>query len=189
MTTVKWIRKIFHLPSTSIPIICGVLGAIVFLIIYGNVPLITTFDLWIRDSFVEHDVIGHYAGWLFFRNSPWSFPLGLSTNMGYPAGGIISFTDSIPIIAILFKILSPILPETFQYFGIYVLICFVLQGVYSAKLIKLFTEKKLVIILGTILFCYSPVMIERAFRHTALASHFLIISSLYSYFRSRRSCR
>ena len=53
-------------------------------------------------------------------------------------------------------------------------------------LISLFTNKKSSIILGSILFILSPIMIERAFRHTALASHWLIIFAIYLYFKSKK---
>jgi hypothetical protein len=136
---------------------------------------------------VERDIVAHYAGWLFYRDSPWIFPIGVASNLGYPVGTVISFTDSIPIIAILCKTASGLLPVTFQYFGVYIFLCFILQGISSSLLIALFTQKRTIIIFGSLLFCLSPIMIERAFRHAALASHYLIIFALYLYFNSRKS--
>lgn len=68
----------------------------------------------------ESDIIQHYSGWLAFRNSEWSFPLGLAKDMAIEDGTYISFTDSIPWVAIFFKLFNQFLPETFQYFGLYV---------------------------------------------------------------------
>jgi len=180
-------KRLFNEKYLNTTVICGLIGAAAFFIIYGYVPLIFNFDQWIIDSFVEQDILQHYAGWMFFYNSPWSFPLGLAANTGYPNGVVISFTDSIPVASIFFRLLAPILPETFQFFGIYTLICFILQGISSSWLIKLFTEQKWMIIFGSILFCFSPVMIERAFRHTALGSHFLIVFALFLYFKAKKS--
>lgn len=53
-------------------------------------------------------------------------------------------------------------------------------------IIHLFTKNKFVITLASTLFVLSPIMIERAFRHTALASHWLILFSIYLYFKSRK---
>jgi len=163
------------------------IGAVIFLLIYGFVPLDVTNDHWILNGYVETDIIQHYGGWVNFRNSDWAFPLGLTNLLMYPQGEIISFTDSIPAVSIFFKLISFMLPETFQFFGIYVFLCFVLQGVSSAMLVHEFTDSKVKIALASVLFCLSPIMIERAFRHTALASHFLILFALYFYFHARHN--
>jgi hypothetical protein len=179
--------NIAKIPSKyMMPFVSGILGALVFLFIYGFVPLDVTNDEWIINGYVEKDVAQHYAGWVAFRNSDWSFPLGLANKYNFPYGMIISYTDSIPIASMFFKAVRGILPGTFQFFGIYVLLCFILQGISSSMLIGLFTNKRVNIILGTLLFLFSPIMIERAFRHTALASHFLILFSLYLLFKARK---
>lgn len=98
---------------------------------------------------------------------------------------IILFTDSIPLISMIFKIFSPILPETFQFIGIYILVCFILQGVSSAMIAKLFTKNKIIILISTMLFVFSPIMIERAFRHSALTSHWLLTFSIYLLLKSK----
>jgi hypothetical protein len=110
-------------------------------------------------------------------------PLGNIRDFG---GGVLTFTDSIPWVSIFFKTLSPILPETFQFFGIYIFACFILQGILSGLTLSLFSKDKLLVNCGVILFGLSPIMIERAFRHTALASHWLILFSLYLLIKSRR---
>lgn len=168
-------------------ILAGILGIIIFLLIYGFESLNVANDHWIFNRYIEKDIIQHYAGWMAFRNSPWGFPLGIAENIKVPTGEMISFMDAIPIASIFFKLFRNLLPETFQFFGIYILICFFLQAVSSALLARLFTKNKVAIILSSILFTFSPIMIERAFRHTALASHWLIIYSLYFYFKSKQN--
>ena len=63
-----------------------------------------------------HDWGTHYLGWHFFKNEPWQFPLGNISNYFAPLGTNVGFTDSIPLLAIFFKLFSAILPENFQYF-------------------------------------------------------------------------
>ena len=167
--------------------IYAAIGAAAFLLIYGTDALHVTFDGWILNGYVEEDIIQHYAGWMAFRASDWSFPVGLAGSLGYPDGVVISFTDSIPLVSVFFKCLSGILPETFQFFGWYVLFCFMMQGICAGLLMELFTEKKWGIYGAVVLFVFSPILIERAFRHTALASQWLILAALYLYFHSRRS--
>lgn len=163
----------------------AIAGAIIFVAIYGLLPLDVTNDQWIINGYVENDVRQHYAGWLAFRSSDWSFPLGYMNNLAYPTGTYVSYTDSIPLVAIFFKMFSGILPKTFQYFGIYILLCFMLQGVAATFLMSEFTDCRWIIKISSLLFVLSPIMIERAFRHTSLASHFLILFALFFYFHSK----
>lgn len=121
-------------------IICGVLiGTLAFGLLYGYSTLDVTYDGWIYHSYAdESDVIQHYAGWVNYRNSPWQFPLGkagILGNYSEQAGTTISFTDSIPLVAIICKLFAPLLPNIFQYFGWYVYICFILQATSALMLL------------------------------------------------------
>ncbi|MBE6887390.1 MAG: hypothetical protein E7484_03100 [Ruminococcaceae bacterium] len=163
-------------------------GLTVFLVIYGFSALNPLNESFVLTGYLEKDIAQHYAGWKLFRNSPWQFPLGVGQNIEYPYGGSVSYTDSIPLFAIFFKLLSPVLPQTFQYFGLFICLCFVLQGVFGALLVNLFTNCTIYCGLGAFLLCLSPVMTERAFRHCALTAHFIIIAALYYYFKNKKSC-
>ena len=170
----------------SILFISGaLLGLIFFLAIYGISPVIFTEDSFIINGYIEKDISQHYSGWMLYRNSPWRFPVGLGENIAYPYGNVVSFTDSIPLFAIFFKLFRAVLPETFQYFGLFVMLCFMLQGAFAALLCGLFNKNNRVCIFSSALFLLTPVMIERAFRHCALTAHFLIIASLYYYFKNK----
>ena len=126
----------------SILFISGaLLGLIFFLAIYGISPVIFTEDSFIINGYIEKDISQHYSGWMLYRNSPWRFPVGLGENIAYPYGNVVSFTDSIPMFAIFFKLFRAILPETFQYFGLFVMLCFMLQGAFAALLCGLFNKK------------------------------------------------
>jgi len=170
-----------------LPVSGFVLGIAVFLLIYGIEPLRVTGSAWIFQGVIESDILQHYTGWMFYRDSAWTWPLGLALNMGYPYGANIAYTDSIPIVSIFFKLISAWLPEHFQFFGLYTLASFALQGAAAALLISLFTREKITALLGTGIFLFSSCMIERAFRHTALASHWLILFALFFYFKTARS--
>jgi hypothetical protein len=102
------------------------MGVLIFLMIYGWTPLEVQNDAWIMAGYDEVDIKQHYAGWLAFRKSEWTFPLGMAQDMAVGTGTIISFTDSIPWVAMFFKLFRNVLPETFQYFGIYTGLCYIL---------------------------------------------------------------
>ena len=124
------------------------------------------------------------------RNSLWHFPLGLADNMG--GGTYISFTDSIPWAAIFFKLILQIVHYngTFQYFGIYTLFCYILQAIATGFLIRRKTSNRFTIWICMVLLCFSPIFLERALRHTALGSQWLILFAMYAYLKFRdRQCR
>lgn len=108
-----------------------------------------TEDSWLHASWLHTswlypsgDLTQHYYGWVSFRNADWTFPLGLFNTLSYPNYASIMFTDSIPLFAIIFKAISFILPETFQYFGIFGLMCYILQGVFAFTLLRKFINSK-----------------------------------------------
>ena len=158
-------------------------GIIVFGIIYGYGPLIVTNDSWIMSGYDEPDINQHYAGWCAFMNSEWHFPLGLADSMG--GGTYISFTDSIPWVAIFFKLALQIVhyEGTFQYFGIYAFLCYILQSVAAGFLIRRKTSSHFLICTCMVLLCFSPILMERSIRHTALGSQWLILFAMYAYLK------
>lgn len=170
-----------------------VLGILTFLLIYGINPVDVTNDTWItyKNGYDEWDIQQRYAGWLAFRASEWNFPLGQASAWGYPIpkGVNVAFSDSIPWVAIFCKVLSPILPQTFQYEGLYAMVVFALQGGAAAMLLSLFFDKLSLITVNTLLFTFSPILLERAFRHTSLASHYIVLFAMYFYFKYRREQR
>lgn len=170
-------------------LLAALIGAAAFLILYGTIPLNAANDGWLCAQYDEPDNLRHYAGWLAYRLSPWRFPIGMAEKLAIGSGTIISYSDSIPWVAVFFKMLRRFLPQTFQYFGPYGLLCFMLQGIASYLLIEHFTKNRLYSLIGSVLFCFSPIMIERMFRHTALGSHWLILFSILIYFRHRRQGR
>ena len=151
------------------------IGACTFFIICGPRFLDPTNIAWL----VGGDPLQHYLGWAFYRNSPWTWPVGLSPMYGMDFSSSIVFTDSIPLLAIPFKVLSPVLPDTFQYLSIWVLLCFILQAYFAFHLIGLFSNSIAIQSLGSILFLFSPPLIFRLSLHESLMGHFLLLASLY----------
>ena len=156
-------------------IIGSFLGIIAFLLLYGFDIINVTNTEWLSH---KGDLTQHYMGWLFYRNSDWYFPLGLMDTVTYPDLYSIIYSDSIPLLAVLFKALSPILPETFQYFGIWGMLCYALQGGFAAILLSKATKKKILIFIGSLFFIFSPWMFHRLYMHSSLAAHWLILCAM-----------
>ena len=141
--------------------------------------LVPTYTDWLM---AEGDPSQHYLGWKGYRAGDWQFPLGLTDRLAYPDSTSVIFTDSIPLLAVPFKVLSPILPAEFQYFGLWGIACFVLQGALSARILRRFVSSRLAVVLGSAFFIGAPIMIVRMFGHTALAGQWLLLFALYPLF-------
>lgn len=172
----------------DLTIISTVLGIICFLFLYGAKVLNPTYDAWLLQG---EDLTQHYIGWEFYRASSWQFPIGMMDRIVYPNSVSVIFVDSIPVFAVLFKLLSPLLPEVFQYFGWWELLCFLLQSVFAAKLLYLLCDVKrrnygelegsgkVFAIAGSLFFVSAPIFLMRIFVHTALSSQWILLAGLY----------
>jgi hypothetical protein len=124
----------------------------------------------------------HLTGWLFFRQSAWSWPLGSIPDLAAPAGTTVGYTDSIPWLALVCKALDPVLPDPFSYIGPWLVACFVLQGVFGARLLRSAGLDARAAALGGCLFVTAPILTYRV-GHDALCAHFLILAALELSFR------
>lgn len=154
----------------------GILGIIWFLLVYGVNVLDVTNDGWILNSC--GDLNQHYTGWLFFRRSPWHFPLGLTDGLSSAGSVSCVYTDSIPLFAIFFKLLSPLLPETFQYIGIWGIFSFFMQGAFGALISWRFRSELPFCIAGGAIFAISPTVFLRMFNHEALSGQWILLGAI-----------
>ena len=161
------------------------LGWMAFAIIIGPWALNPQSVSWL----MHRDPMQHYLGWVFYRHAPWDFPIGLNPDFGMDISTAIVFSDSIPLFAIFFKALNPFLTEPFQYFGIWLLSCFVLQALMSWILVGLFTNSKWIQFFACGIFVFSPPMMYRLGWHMSLMAHFLILAALYLNFRPSQKRR
>lgn len=149
-----------------------------FLIFYGAEVLNPQKADWLWGGGL--DISQHYAGWVFFRKDGWRFPIGNFTGLSYPNEMSIIYMDSIPLLAVFFKLFRQILPSTFQYFGGYQLLCFILQGIFAVKILKKYISDKKCLIAGAMLFVMAPIFLWRVFLHVALSSHWILLLALMS---------
>lgn len=157
-----------------------IIGVVIFLLQYGVDVLSFTNVKWLTHSGDLEglwDLTQHYYGWVVYRQSPWSFPIGLL--QGITCEPIsVAYTDSVPLFAIFFKMLSPILPTDFQYFGLFEIICYALMGAFGSLITHKFTKNIINNSISAVLFVISPVLLKRTFYHSALSAHFLIIAAI-----------
>ena len=160
-----------------------VVGLVIFVYVTGGRILDPTSRNWLMVG----DSAQHYMGWEFFRHTGLlQWPLGLNPKLGLDISSSIAFTDSIPLAAFVFKPFNYLLPATFQYLGLWILICFILQTYLAAHLLSHFLTDQIQIALGSVFIALSPTLMYRlvhdGYGHIALASHFLILGALNLYF-------
>ena len=170
----------------ALPAIFGILA---FFLVVGHRVLDVENVAWLGEPRVGADAATSYLGWHFFRNDEWRFPPGLNPHYGLEFSNSIVYSDSIPLLAILFKPFSSLLPQIFQYFGIWLIACFVLQAWFAWKLIGIAAESGVVRLLGAGLLVFAPPMIWRLHGHFSLVGHFLILAALYLCFRPNKGRR
>ncbi|MGL6242837.1 DUF6311 domain-containing protein [Pseudomonas sp.] len=161
-----------RLPLNLVPLLIGVVA---FFLIIGPRALNPQNIAWLGNG----DPATHYLGWVFFRQSPWTFPIGLNPSYGMELGNGIIFSDSNPLLAFLFKPFAALLPTPFQYFGLWFLTCFVLQAWFAWKVVGLMSSHVGVRAVGTALFVFVPPMLMRMPFHLSLGGHFLVLASFY----------
>ena len=154
----------------------------VLLSLFSTIILLGTDFIWSNNTQWIHngsDFTSPQTGWHFFKNDYWRFPLGNNPNYGDEVGSSIVFSDSIPILALLFKSINSILPKTFQYFSFWYLVCFYLQLFFSYKILKHFTKSEYFSILGSLFFLSAPIFIYRIGINPSLSGQWILLLTLY----------
>ncbi len=156
----------------AIPVVLGVLA---FFGVTGGRILSPRNIAWLG----EGDAVQYFLSWHFFRNSPWGFPLGSNPKYGAEIGSSIAYADNLPLFALPLKAAQGWLPNTFQYFGIWILCCFVLQAWFAWLLVGLFTRARLLRASGAALFVFAPPFLWRLNGHYQLFGQWLVLAALY----------
>ena len=169
--------------SIALPLLMG-LG--LFILVVGFGILNPRNVGWLLADF---DMTLEYLGWAFYRYSPWTFPIGMNPNFGLDISSSIIFSNSLPIFAPIFKVFNPLLGEPFQFWGIWILLCFLLQAWIAWKLIGLMTSNNLLRFFASGLLAFSPSMLFQIGFHNSTVGHFPILAALYLIFRPQQTRR
>lgn len=171
-----------YTPSVAELLLISLGATLFYLYVFGLATLNPLNTSWMLSG----DPAQHYLGWYFFRNEGWQWPPGRIAGFGLPLGGSVAFTDAIPLLALALKPFSAWLPENFQYFGIWMLACFVLNGFFGLRLLARVTDDRALRLLGAALFILSPPLLFRGHGHESLMAQWLILAGLETYLRGWR---
>lgn len=135
---------------------------------------------------MQGDGAMNLLGWMFFRNAPiLQQPFGANWQYGMDISSSVVYADPVTLMAIFFKPLKALLPEHFQYLGIWILICYLLQSFFAWKLLGRMTDRVWHKVFATLFFVLAPPFVWRLQFHFQLGSHWLLLASLYLYLSPR----
>lgn len=173
-----WQARVHGLVRALDPWCGALLGVAVFLVCFGTSILRPTNVGWLMQV---GDTAQAFIADLFYLFSPWEWPLGRNSQLGMEVGTSIGFTGSVPLVAIPLKALAPILPFPFQYYGLWLLLCFALQGLFAWLLMGRITDRPLLKAIGSCFFLFSFPLWARMVWNQSLAAHWVILAALWLY--------
>ena len=136
------------------------------------------------------DIAQHVSGWWYYAKDSWHFPLLHTTRLDHPTGVSIAYTDSIPLLALPFKVLLTLFPswfpEHFHYVGWWIGLVFVSQAVAATFLMRALGAKSLFAVLISVGFTLTWPVIHARYHHPALMMQSIIIYAIALYFLGRQ---
>lgn len=160
-------------------VLVAILGVLVFSASVGFAKLQPSNVAWL--SFRDQKT--HWLGWQFFATSDWAWPPGLNPRYGWDSVTSIVATDSLPLFALIFKLLDVESVNSGQYFGISYLLGSILLCLGCSRLLEFFGVGGFRRFLGILLLVTSPIFWVMHDWYPALSAGMgLLVWTLYRYF-------
>jgi hypothetical protein len=141
-------------------------------------------DPWDLSWVMRGDSGQSQLAWMFFAQSKWSFPLGNISGLPDGISSNLIAADGLALFSIPLKLLLPTaIAVKVQFFGFWLCFCFVMQAVFSLRLLKLFLAPGWIRFLALVLLSFAPVVPFRQ-AHLALCGQWVLLAILDSLLRS-----
>lgn len=134
------------------------------------------------------DLGQHFVGWTAFQHDAWRWPLGFSELVAFPHGAPLTATDSNPLVALPLKLLAPLLPAHFQFFGLWYLLCLLLSYNIVFNLLSWLSGRYWPSLFASVIAVASSFFFQR-YGHDTLMAHWLIFASFSVFIRSNSDRR
>jgi len=170
-------------PTPYFALVSVILLAMLYALTILDVPFILgTAPFWAAPG---GERLTYLVGALYLAHDAWRLPVFYVPTLGFPEGVNVVYTDSLPLIALALKLIYKLSGVWFNYFGLWVFLCFPLLGFFAARAAREAGLKHPISMAAAALFAIAcPAFLFR-FMHTALMSHFLIVWAVYLYLRLR----
>lgn len=123
-------------------------------------------------------LIGFYA----LAHDKWSWPVLHTQLSNFPGGANIYYSDAIPVLAVLFKTLYKVSGILFPYFGLWLLLSYILMAVAAFVTLRELRVPVLASCLASLLFVLLPEFIFR-YVHIGLIAQFFVVFAILFYLR------
>ena len=135
------------------------------------------------------DMAAALAGYDFFARDAWRLPLFHVAQLGPPLGTNLVFTDSVPVIALIARLVWRMGGGAVNLYGAWTALCFVAAGVSMSLLAAMLGARNLLAALtATAIGLAMPALLAR-WGHLALMAQFEVALALALYLASTRSAR
>jgi len=132
------------------------------------------------------DMTTALSGYYAFMKSPWDFPIFQVSQLGYPSGTNVIYTDSIPVVAFLGRIIYETTGASINLYGAWTVACFVASAASLTVLVNLLGARTIpAACAAAILGCSMPALLYR-WGHMSLMAHFQVILALAFYVACRK---
>lgn len=156
-------------------ILALLIGFLVFSLFFDLSILDPSNINWVLEQ--KGDILQHQLGSMCFRRDVWYFPITLTKELNFPEGVSIVYTDSNILFSLLAKIFRGVFKPEYQFWGLWYLLCIVLQALFSYKILHNITGDVLYALLGASIFCLLPTFFHRLeMGHSNLLAHWLILA-------------
>lgn len=129
------------------------------------------------------DITQYVAGFNAYFRSPWQWPLLAFDSLNFPIGTRVTFVDAIPLYALLLKILVPQSLAPFNPLGLWVLLCFALQGIAAWWIARALNIASWTFMLALMALLLSFPALMARLGHISLMSHWIVLFALALYWR------
>jgi hypothetical protein len=129
------------------------------------------------------DLAQHIIGQRYFLADAWRWPLLQADNLAVPYGVNIAFVDAIPLLALLLKLLAPLLPLGFHGIGLWYGLVWLLQPLAAVWCLRSAGEKSLLPAVAIAVAAVSMPAWWNRFGHASLCGHWLLLLGLGLYLR------
>src|SRR6185437_4488890 len=148
-------RRGRSLPEWQPALVAGALGAVAFAY---QLPVRIVDPANIR-WMMKADRGAALSGWLFERNEPWTLPFGILHTMMPPLVMTVGYSDALPWIAVPAKVVSAWTTTPWQYSGLFLLACYVLQAVFGYLVLRALGACRSLSLVGAAFFATSPALL------------------------------
>lgn len=140
------------------------------------------FNPWVLDPkrigwLMEADWGQHFLGWNAFRHVAWS-SFNHEDLLYHPTGLSVIYTDSNPLFAFIFKPFRSLLPQPFQYIGLWFAFCVAMHFIFAFKLIRPHAPNRWAALGGAAVLSALPCLYYRE-RHDTLMAQWLLLWGLH----------